>query len=241
MNELIWQCFIDFDYIGGWSYDFTDAYDEVSDFVQSIQFTIGGKDDKGLTAAVGNLSIQLVNDDKRFSPANAGSPYYGKLKPGAPVKVLVSDGINTWDKFLGYVRDITAEGGVSGANTNRVTILRCEDIVGYLSTSNVSLPLLENVTGDVIIKAAINQALRAPQATLDITFTAQPGNGDTLTIDGKVITFKNGLSGGTNECLIGSTLNDTCANLIALINQLRGAGTQYNGNNPITAVSAEIV
>lgn len=238
---LTWQCFIDWDYAGGWSYDFSQLEDDISDYVQSLSFTSGGKDDKSLTAGVGNLSVQLVNDDRRFSPAYTGSPYYGRLKPGVPIKVVISDGVNSWPKFLGYIRDITAEGGLSGRIQNRITVLRCEDILGYLSSANVSLPILENVTGDVLVRAAINQALRAPQATLDMTFTAQPSNGDTLTIDGKTITFRNTLLGASNEVLIGATLAATCTNLVALVNRLPGAGTAYNTTDPITKVSAEVV
>lgn len=238
---LVWQAYIDLDYTGGWSYDFSQPEDDISSYIQSVSFSSGGKDDKSLTAGVGNLSVQLVNDDKRFSPAYAGSPYYGRLKPGVPIKVVISDGVNSWPKFLGYIRDITAEGGLSGRIQNRITVLRCEDILGYLSSANVSLPILENVTGDVLVKAAINQALRAPQATLDITFTAQPGNGDTLTIDGKVITFRNTLVGAANEVLIGGTLAATCANLVALVNRTRGAGSTYNTADPVTKVSAEVI
>lgn len=67
-------------------------------------------------------------------------------------------------------------------------------------------------------------------ATNVLTFTGQPANDDTVTVDSNVYTFKAALSGGGStpgEVLIGASVNDSIDNLVAAINGDAGAGTLY--------------
>ncbi len=228
MTELSWQIFIDWDYAGSWNFDFTQPADDISDYVQSWSIQTGMQNDKAFVAGVGTVTLQLFNADKRFSPANILGPYYGRLTLGKPVKIVASDGTNTWTKYLGFIRDIVAEGGLAGAMLNRTATVKCEDVIGILQATNISLPLFENVTGDAVVKAAINAALRAPQASATLTMTANPANNDTLVVNGTTITFKTTLTGAANEVQIGPDSASTADRLHRFINRAAGAGSDYS-------------
>ncbi len=237
---LNWNLYVDWDYSGGWTYDYSQGYDDISAYVKSWRINTGVKEEDKLVAANGGATIILENSDKRFSPAYTSSPYYGKLTTRLPVCITVTDGVDTWTRFQGFIRSITPEGGLSGRIQKTEATLEADDLITILQSAGVTLPLFENVTGDVIVKAAINAALSAPAATATIQFTGNPSNNDTLTIDGVIITFKNTLSGGANEVLIGATAADTAENLIDMINKAFGVGTTYQGGTPVDRVTAEV-
>lgn len=77
------------------------------------------------------------------------------------------------------------------------------------------------------------------------TLSAQPADGDTVTIGSKVYTFKTALSTGptvANEVLRGAATANSLANLTAAINGAAGAGTTYStgtvANTQVTAAVA---
>jgi hypothetical protein len=64
-------------------------------------------------------------------------------------------------------------------------------------------------------------------ATGTLTLTANAGNGQTVTIGGKVYTFQTTLTNADGNVLIGANASDSLDNLIAAINRGAGAGTLY--------------
>lgn len=67
----------------------------------------------------------------------------------------------------------------------------------------------------------------AVAATGVITLTGQPGNTETVTIDGQVYTFETSLTDAPNFVLIGGTASLSLDNLIAAINNAAGEGSTY--------------
>lgn len=69
-----------------------------------------------------------------------------------------------------------------------------------------------------------------------ITFsTAVPTAGETVTINGKVITFRAAADPDLDEVTIGATLTTTAANLVAFINHHRN---HFGSTNPVIATNA---
>lgn len=65
-------------------------------------------------------------------------------------------------------------------------------------------------------------------ATATLTFSGQPSNNDTVTIEGVVYTFKTTLTGAANEVKISAVnLADTIVNLRNAINKGAGIGSRY--------------
>lgn len=79
-------------------------------------------------------------------------------------------------------------------------------------------------------------------ATGILSFTGQPANNDTFTINGHVYTWKTILTGAADEVKIGSTEAISITNAAAAINGTAGAGTTYGTgtitNADVTAVAA---
>ncbi len=64
-------------------------------------------------------------------------------------------------------------------------------------------------------------------ASITLTTTGQPLNGETITLDGKVYTFQTTLTNSNGNVLIGVNTETTYDNLIAAVNLAAGAGTLY--------------
>lgn len=67
-----------------------------------------------------------------------------------------------------------------------------------------------------LVPEQFNNVLGAIPATGSAVFSANPANSDTLTIGGTTVTFVTALTSGI-QCLIGSTLANTLANLIGVL------------------------
>ena len=75
-----YSLYIDWDYAGSGTPDFTQANDNITAYVMGFDGLLGNQ--KPLLtqmATVGNGAIKLNNDSRRFSPKNASGALYGKL------------------------------------------------------------------------------------------------------------------------------------------------------------------
>lgn len=91
------------------------------------------------------------------------------------------------------------------------------------------------VEGAVILVAAASKLIRKfttlhTAATAALTASANVANNETVTIAGRIYTFKTALTSPqvANEVLIGGTANASLVNLAAAINRTPGAGTNYS-------------
>lgn len=178
-------------------------------------------------ANTGTMAITLHNGDRRFSPANTSSPYtsYGWIR--LPVRLRVKQGVTTYTVFRGFTRAFVP---VSGTWTSQECAVECEDYLGILASHEVRLPLQRDQRTDQLVRHIVNDALQAPVATGLFTFTGNPANNDTITVDGVTYTFKTALTPAANEVLIGATLYATIDNAIAAASGADGSGTLYGAN-----------
>jgi hypothetical protein len=87
------------------------------------------------------------------------------------------------------------------------------------------------------LKAA---AMGTTAATGTLTFTGVAIANETVTINGRVYTYKAALTGAANEVLIGANQTESAANLAAAINGTGGSGTTYGvGTVPHADVTAQ--
>lgn len=86
---------------------------------------------------------------------------------------------------------------------------------------------------------ADSQAYQPRASTGTLTFALNAANGETVTIDGIVYTFKNALA-SANDVLVGGSASASCDNLFAAINLVpSGSGTLYHaGTSAHTSVRA---
>ncbi len=89
--------------------DFSEAIDDISDYVKNIYTDRGKKVEQGNTPA-GTLDITLNNEDKRFSPTYAASPIViaGDIRPWLPVRVRATvTGGAAIDFYTGFISRIS--------------------------------------------------------------------------------------------------------------------------------------
>ena len=107
------------------------------------------------------------------------------------------------------------------------------------AAADLDLPLYSvvSVIAGVLALATIGAAQGA--ATGSVTqASAAASDGDTVTINGRVYTFKTALSTGPtvpNEVLAGANISATAANLAAAINASTGVGTLYSVGTVVNA------
>ena len=83
--------------------DFSEAYDDISDYVKTGYIDRGKNTERGNCTA-GTLDIVLDNEDKRFSPPYAASPLHDKIRPWLPVRVRATVvGVATYVVYTGFI------------------------------------------------------------------------------------------------------------------------------------------
>jgi hypothetical protein len=83
--------------------DFTDSYDEITAYVKRY-YIERGKDVELGNVPSGTLDLTLRGGEARFSPLNASSPLYGKIRPWLPVAVYGTVGGGDPEVFYyGYI------------------------------------------------------------------------------------------------------------------------------------------
>lgn len=106
----------------------------------------------------GRLVVTLVNDDLRYDPNNASSPYYPNVKPGIfcrlGVRRLADDSCN-W-RFTGMITNVRCYQDPSDrANYAEISIV---DGWGFLQGKNVYLPTVQNWTMTNILDSFLRAA-----------------------------------------------------------------------------------
>lgn len=142
---------------------------DISDYVVRIELDTGFAAPFQAVAMVGTGSIELDNDDRRFSPFNAASPYWDagvgrtKLQPrtGVRVRGRAYQGTGTIrDLWTGVIAALDVDGGEGGGGPERA-VLRVEDYMSFLERATVSaLPLQENARSDEIVAALLGLVQR---------------------------------------------------------------------------------
>lgn len=220
---IAYKVYVDFDNDGS----FATAGDDITDYVTSLQASLGMEDEQAHVATVGFCQVALNNASKAFSPEYSAGTYYGKLLPRLPFKVDVVEDGNTWTLFRGVTARWYAQSGKFGPRT---ATLEAECLLSVPQNYDVSLPLQLNTVADDLLKLVGSAAFNTARATGHIAFAGNVSNNDTVTVGDVTYTFKTALTSPeeAGEVLIGADAESSAANLIAAINGEEGAGTTYS-------------
>lgn len=117
-------------------------------------------DGNGLqSVSPGVLAITLDNHDGTYDPYNTSSPLYPNVRPGKYVRVKVSDGVNTYNRFCGQVDSIDMIGDVN----NQRVIITAYDGLKHLQNTKISTAVIYIFTdflGTVVYrKEAVDEIL----------------------------------------------------------------------------------
>lgn len=200
---------------------------DVSEYSIVASITSGRNRWQQRAASIGQCSVELDNRDRRFSPEYTGGPYYGELTFGLPVRIDVTDGITTWTRFRGRATRLDVMPDQYGLE--RATY-EFEDRLGDLQATNITIPLLENITADELMRRVTSDAYKSGIARIDV-YGIDPADGDTITIADKTYTVKNSGTNTPNEVYrharawgVATGAQDVIANLADAINAADSSG-----------------
>ena len=143
---------------------------------------------------------------------------------------------------LGYTKggvEVSVETEKYEVNIDQFGITNINELIQGRNVT-VTCPLAETTLENLVAVmpgATISQT-GGTAATGTITVATNPANGNTITVNGAVVTFKTALANdGTLECLIGAATSNTAANLSAMLN----ASTDYRIATATYSVAASVV
>ena len=115
--------------------------------------------EKGLN--VGRCDFILDNNERKFSPLNSASPYFGSLIPGKSLRVLASYDASSYYLFQGYVDSYKIDPKFG----NQTAVIQASDIVKILKNQTISMPIKVDINAgslftDVLTYATIPPSLR---------------------------------------------------------------------------------
>jgi PKD repeat protein len=146
--------------------------DDITSYVISISGQDGGQFDTTGGQQPGTMTIEVRNDDKRFTPRYAASPLYPLVRPGPKVWFGATSGGVTYGIFAGYLKDIVPLPRVGRAQ------LICHDPFGLWGKTPVLVGFSQTRTARSY-RAAILSALGIPTAN-----QALDGEPDVLPLTG---------------------------------------------------------
>lgn len=192
---------------------FTGANDNISEYVKAARWQSGIWDQLDNVARAGNCTITLSNEDRRFSLAYTAGALYGQFRPMLPLKIAVWDGSTEISVWRGVVTDFDSESG-----QGREATISGEDLLGVLSRRPIRIPARSDISSEAAIKLITSDAFRSDRATGSITLTANPTDGETVTVGDHAYTFEAGALDAAYKVLIGDNSIETAMNLAAAIN-----------------------
>ena len=86
--------------------------------------------EKGLN--IGKCEFILDNNERKYSPLNSYSPYYGNLIPGKSLRVITTYDVSSYYLFQGYVDSYKIDPKFG----SQTTLVQASDIVKKLKNNN---------------------------------------------------------------------------------------------------------
>lgn len=103
--------------------------------------------------AEGRCTAELYNGDRRFSPGNAGSPYYPNVVPGRNMRVKATHSGTTHFLFTGRLLDYQ----LSPEMGNQSVTVEAADSVRRLKNVAITTPLFTNTNPSSVFTAVMSQ------------------------------------------------------------------------------------
>lgn len=211
-----------------WSDDgsFATSGDNITPYVKGVSWSSGMSHITERIAPAGQCRIVVDNSDKRFSPANSGSPYYGNMLPRKMVRVTTPEG---YPIFTGYIKSVMPESSTKLSRLESTIV--AQDALGVLQDVQVSIPLFTNIMPGELVKLITSEAMGGAATVYAVNVLVIPSDGDTLTVGDRVYTFKTTLGSSANQIKIAASQNDQAKYIEQAINaDASTIGTAYTSS-----------
>ncbi|MEM7342998.1 MAG: hypothetical protein AAF485_02035 [Chloroflexota bacterium] len=171
MTRPTWKIEIDLDGDG----DFSEVNEDVSSYVQGINWQIGFTDAFEPMARAATLGMTLRNADKRFSPENSDSPIAPNFTRGKVVRITSTYESVTRVHSLTWIEAIDPTPGTKRA---RVTQVNGEGLLSRAQKPEANAPVMENTRSDVAIDTVLLAGGVLPPGFTGRWLLGQPGHSE---------------------------------------------------------------
>lgn len=180
-------------------------HEQLQTYVQDVRIKSGRKTQLQ-PIPPSRATIILDNSDGRFSPDNAGGPYYGDLKLGTAITIAAWYDSTWYILFSGYI----ARWQLTSSIKSQQVIWHCEDLFGLFKNRLVNVPTIVGEDIDNVLKAVLGylgpnifdntdveeDATRFTAINVDSTVTHSSADAFTGDYSAKCVTAGNGAGEG---------------------------------------------
>lgn len=170
MADITYKVYIDWDNDGSVFAGSYETGEDVSARVLNTRtnqsWSFGRDTARSLSAVkAAQVTIELNNTSKDYSPDNSSSPLYGSLGPGKPVLIQATHSAVTYNLFWGFIDDYS----IDPFREKKSVTLTCVDALAKLGQTQVSTQAYESIqTGTAI--GVILDAAGWPTAQRDLDY-----------------------------------------------------------------------
>lgn len=159
MADITYAVFIDWDDDGSVLAGAPTSGETVTSRVLNVRtaqrFSYGRDTARSLSAVKpGQVTIELSNVSKDYSPDNASSPLFGNLGTGRPVLVRATHNAITYDLIYGFIDDYV----IDPFREKKSVTLTVVDILGRLAATLVSTECHQSIQTGAAIEAVLDAA-----------------------------------------------------------------------------------
>ena len=140
-----WGFFVDWDGDG----DFSESYENITAYVRQATWRLGMRRMFQSLADKTECQLLVKNHDGRFSPENGASPYAGEFLPGRLMEIRTTFGGTTRTMWRGFLESVQPFGATKRQPDAEI---KGTDLKGFAQKKDVSVELMENVTGDEALR-----------------------------------------------------------------------------------------
>lgn len=139
--------------------------------------------DRGIS--VGGCELIMSNEERKYTPANSGGPFFPNIKPNKRLQIQASYSGSTYNLFSGYIDSFT----INPIMSNRTAYIQASDRVKIMNMQDIDLPFKTNYNisslfTDILSSLAVNSADRVVDAIDDsVTFAWFSGRKGTDSIN----------------------------------------------------------
>lgn len=104
--------------------------------------------------SMGRCEFIVDNNQKKYSPLNSASPYYGYLNPNRPVRVNVTYITSTYTLFTGFLDALTIDPQFGKQSVH----IQASDVVKNLKAQTISMPIRANINVGSLVSEILSYA-----------------------------------------------------------------------------------
>lgn len=132
-------------------FDTAPVWTDITSFVRSVEVTRGRQFELDLVEA-SVMTLDVEDEDRRFDPTNASSPYASNVKPMRLVRFTVTHNAVVYRRFTGFIEGFPVRWEGGGDPPSSRFQLRCVDLFKVLTQKKLRSPYADVILADAPVR-----------------------------------------------------------------------------------------